>query len=89
MINDEKLCVIILALLLAVLIVFFFILFIEDFNHQRLHNEGYEVIDHIQCTDYLGRPMYYNVVKYKDGCIEQRLIPSAKYYEEMNKNEFN
>ena len=51
----------------------------------QVHKEGYEVLGNYQTADRYGNLKFYNVVKYKDGCINEINVPAAEYFEEVNK----
>ena len=59
----------------------------KEYSHNKVHSLGYEVLDNVILDEPLfgGSPSCYNVVRYKDGCIEYIKVPSEKYFEEKGK----
>ena len=82
--NASEIIVLIIVILMFLSITIFSISEIyKAYSHDKIHSLGYEVLDNLVTEEPLfgGSPNFYNVVRYKDGCVEYKQVPAEKYFE--------
>jgi len=88
--NASEIIILIIFILIFLSITIFSISEIYKIHsHDKIHALGYEVLDNVIIEGGLleTSPNFYNIVRYKDGCVEYKNVPAEKYFEKVNKNE--